>query len=284
MLKIDHITKTFRSPQGGKAQTIRAVQDVSLSFKEGNHFGLVGESGSGKSTLARIMAGLYRPDEGRILLDGQPVSTAKGRVSAKAGRQIQMVFQNPDSSLDPRWPVRKILREGLLIKNRDLDLEQQERKMRDILKAVQLDHRILDRYPHTFSGGERQRIAIARALLMDPKVLILDEAVSSLDVIVQEEIVRLLKYLPETIPVTYFFITHDLRVVRRVCSHIAVMRRGRVVESAPAGELFENPLHPYTRRLMIAATRYETASSDGEIVPDEKSRLIDKGGGHFVVE
>jgi len=195
-----------------------------------------------------------------------------------------MVFQDPYSSLDPRFTIRKILQEAVALLPEKETPHQQLARMAEALQAVGLSIDALPRFSFEFSGGERQRIAIARALIMRPKLLILDEAVSSLDVLVQTQIIELLKKLQVEFGLTYLFITHNLKVVRTLCQRIAVMYQGRIVETAATEELFHRPMHPYTKRLLAAAVDYQTLGHEDAVVLSENLRLIDKGNGHFVLE
>jgi len=285
LLNMNNVRKTFALPGqfSSGAGCVRAVDGVDLRVMEGEHLGLVGGSGSGKSTLARLMVKLYQPDSGDIFIDGCPTARLSQARFRPHRRKIQMVFQDPYSSLDPRFTVRKILKEAMaLLPGKMNRAEQDDLACRMLVKAG-LDADALPRFPHEFSGGERQRIAIARALIMRPKLLILDEAVSALDVLIQAQIITLLKELQKEFGVTYIFITHNLQAARRLCHRIAVMYQGKIVETAPTEELFSNPLHPYTRRLLEAALNYKASDESAGIFLTENSHLIDKGGGHFVI-
>jgi ABC-type oligopeptide transport system ATPase subunit len=229
------------------------------------------------------MVKLYSLDKGRILLEGEDISRRGQHSRRLLRKKVQMVFQDPYSSLDPRFTARQLLKEAFISLTPYPDRNVQELKMLEMLNAVGLPGECLNRFPHEFSGGERQRLAIARALLMNPQLLILDEAVSSLDVLVQEQILSLLKELQKKFNVTYLFITHNLRVVRKLCKRIAVMYKGKIVELAPCEEIFNNPQHPYTRELLAAAVNYESSSTDLEIEFDKNSHLNDLGNGHFVI-
>ena len=250
LLRVNDVYKTFPGP-------VAALDGVSLDVHSGEHVSIVGESGCGKTTLARVIMGLVDPDEGSVIFNGHPLLTAHSR-RGDFSRQVRMVFQDPFSSLDPRYSVRAILKEAL---RREPKMTPGEDflRMRKVLDLVRMPADILTRYPHEFSGGERQRIAIARALMTSPKLLILDEAVSSLDVLVQQEILAMLEELQQRMPVTYFFISHNLRVVRRLSRKVAVMYQGRIVEYADRDTLFNAQSHPYTQVLLKAAFNYEVS-------------------------
>lgn len=287
LIEIKNLKKIFtgtgRQGKGGISR-ITAVDRVDLAIHEGEHLGLVGESGSGKSTLARLILKLYPADSGEILMGGSDIVKLSQRDFRPLRRDVQMVFQDPYSSLDPRLTVRKILQEAVALLPEKETPHQQLTRMAEALQAVGLSIEALPRFSYEFSGGERQRIAIARALIMRPKLLILDEAVSSLDVLVQAQIMALLKKLQAEFGLTYLFITHNLKVVRTLCQRIAVMYQGKIVEDAPTEELFRRPMHPYTKRLLAAAVDYQTLGSEDAVVLSENLRLIDKGNRHFVLE
>ena len=286
LLELQNVQKYFPVKHGllgWHREVIRAVDGVHLSIEEGEDLGLVGESGSGKTTLGRLIVKLYPLDKGRVLLEGKDVSRRGQQAGQLLRKKVQMVFQDPYSSLDPRFTVRNILKEAFIPWTRYPDRNAQELKMIEMLIAVGLPGECLNRFPHEFSGGERQRLAIARALLMNPRLLILDEAVSSLDVLVQEQILSLLKDLQKKFNVTYLFITHNLRVVRKLCKRIAVMYKGKIIELASCEEIFNNPQHPYTRELLSAAVNYEASVADLEIEFDKNSHLNDLGNDHFVI-
>ncbi|MCR4336462.1 MAG: ATP-binding cassette domain-containing protein, partial [Candidatus Omnitrophica bacterium] len=232
-----------------------------LHIQEGVNLGLVGESGSGKTTLGRLLLKLYSADSGQIFLRGQDVARLSSSQFRPFRKNIQMVFQDPYSSLDPRYTIRNILKEALALDKKLSSLEEQKR-MEQVLKDVGLGVDALSRFPHEFSGGERQRIAIARALIMHPQLLILDEAVSSLDVLVQQQIIELLKRLQDQYSLTYIFISHNLRVVRKLCQQIAVMYQGKIVEFALTEDVFNRPAHPYTQELLSAAVSYRSKGED----------------------
>lgn len=255
LLEVRNLKKYFARPKGlfQKAQEfVKAVDDVSLQIATGENLSVVGESGCGKTTLARLIIGLYPADSGETTMDGGSI----------VRKNLQMVFQDPYSSLDPRWTVRNILEEAFTLdKENYQSASKRLSRMQELLSEVQLPADILGRYPHEFSGGERQRIAIARALMLNPKLLILDEATSSLDVLVQEQILKLLKDLQRKFSLTYFFISHNMRVVKKISHHIAVMYQGKIVEIGPAEKILKYPEHPYTRELLTAAMDYKAVSS-----------------------
>ena len=230
---------------------IRAVDDVSLTIRRGETVGLVGESGCGKSTVGRTIIRLYKPTDGRILFDGQDISKLSERELRPLRRRMQMIFQDPYASLNPRHSVGRIVGEPLrshgLATRREADS-----RVRDLLQIVGLPTDAAGRYPHEFSGGQRQRIGLARALALNPDFVVADEPVSALDVSIQAQIINLLETLQEEFELTYLFIAHDLAVVRHISDRIAVMYLGWIVEVSPAAELYDNPLHPYTISLLSA--------------------------------
>jgi peptide/nickel transport system ATP-binding protein len=228
-------------------RTVRALDGVDIEVARGSRFGIVGESGSGKSTLARILLGLERPTAGTVEVDGKTVTGRRERDLRFLRETVQMVFQDPMSSLDPRMRVRDIVAEPLRDGAGD--------RVAELLAAVGLSAEAADRYPHQFSGGQRQRIAIARALAPRPSVLVADEAVSALDVSVRAQILNLLMDLTDRLGLTLIFVSHDLSVIRHLTDRVAVMRAGRIVETGPTAQVYAEPAHQYTRELLAAVPR-----------------------------
>jgi peptide/nickel transport system ATP-binding protein len=252
VLRTENLSKIYRS--GGflaPRREVRAASEVSVEIRRGQTLGIVGESGSGKSTVARCIARLIDPTGGRIEVDGEDIATVPQRRLQPMRRKIQVIFQDPFRSLNPRRTVGDSIIEGPM--NYGTSRAEALERARQLMETVRLDPRALDRYPHQFSGGQRQRISIARALAMEPEVLIADEAVSALDVSVQAQVLRLLDEIRDRLNLAMLFITHDLRVAAQVCDHVAVMSKGRVVEYGPAAQVFGAPAHEYTRALFAAA-------------------------------
>ena len=259
-LEVIGLEKTYVSG-GGWFQTARRVQaakDVSFDIFRGETLGLVGESGSGKSSVARLVMRLIEPDRGTVRLGPTDFTTTHGKALRQERRRIQMVFQDPFASLNPRRKVGDIITDGPIAHGADPEVARQ--RARDLLGLVGLNASAMARFPHEFSGGQRQRIGIARALALDPEVLVADEAVSALDVSVQAQVLRLFEDLKTRLGLSVLFITHDLRVAAQICDRVAVMQRGAIVEVKPAAVLFSNPEHPYTREL-LSAVPGRTASS-----------------------
>jgi len=257
LVEIRGLTKLYPIDTGwlGKGRSwLSALEDVDLSVSRGEVLALVGESGSGKSTLARLLIKLIEPTRGEIRYEGQNIFGLSRQQVRRLRRKVQIVFQDPYSSLNPRHTVRQIVGEGI----NGLAAPARERRIRELLDLVELSPNIVDRYPHEFSGGQRQRICIARALAVKPEFLILDEPVSALDVSVQSKILNLLGDLRDTLHLTYVLISHDLGVVRHIADRVAVLYLGHLVEAAPKDMLFNNPRHPYTQALLSAVPLIST--------------------------
>jgi oligopeptide transport system ATP-binding protein len=250
LLEVNNLTKYFPI-KGDKHKKVRAVDGVSFQVQKGETFGLVGESGCGKSTTARLIIRLLEPTSGFILFQGQDISRLSKRKMMKFRKDIQMVFQDPYASLHPRMKVENILMEPMKIFGIGT-LQERKKRVYELMETVGLDPKYTNRYPHEFSGGQRQRIGIARALVLNPKLIILDEAVSALDVSIQAQILNLLKNLQKEFKLTYLFISHDLSVVEYMCDQIAVMYLGKIVENTSKTNLYKTPRHPYTKALLSA--------------------------------
>ena len=255
LLEAHNLCKTFRSEQsafGALGQSeVRAVDDVSLSIEPGETLGLVGESGSGKTTLGRMLVRLIEPDSGSISLQGQDVLAAGGSALRRLRRNMQIIFQDPFGSLDPRMTVEQIVAEPLIIHG-ERDQQRRRERAAEMMRAVGMEVSALMRYPHEFSGGQRQRIGIARALILRPQFIVADEPVSALDVSVGGQIVNLMRKLQREFNLTYLFISHSLPVVRYLATRIAVMYRGKIVEEGATEEITSSPRHDYTRSLLAA--------------------------------
>ncbi|HTW99000.1 MAG TPA: ABC transporter ATP-binding protein [Acidimicrobiales bacterium] len=251
VLRAVGLSKAYR-PRGFRGEAVWALRDVSLAVPAGDRLGIVGESGSGKSTLARLLLALEEPTAGSVLFNGTPVSKHDRPLVAELRRSVQIVFQDPLGSLDPRMRIGDSIAEPL----RALRIAgDHEARVAELLEAVGLPLRAARRYPHQFSGGQRQRIAIARAIAPHPRVLIADEAVSALDVSVRAQVLNLLDSLVEHFGLTLLFVSHDLGVVRHLCTRVAVLWQGRLVEDGPADEVYEQPRHAYTAGLLRAVPR-----------------------------
>jgi oligopeptide transport system ATP-binding protein len=253
LLDVRHLVKHFVRKQGlwRPPSIVKAVDDVSFSVNEGEMFGLVGESGSGKSTTGRCILRLVEPTSGDVFFRGEDVLQFSRPRMRQARRDMQIVFQDPYSSLNPRMKAGDIVEEPLIIHKLGAKQERRDR-VAELFTLVGLDPGHLARYPHEFSGGQRQRIGIARALALNPALIIADEAVSALDVSIQAQVVRLMLELKDRLKLTYLFIAHDLRLVEHICSRVAVMYLGRIVELGDTQSLFASPTHPYTRALLSA--------------------------------
>jgi oligopeptide transport system ATP-binding protein len=309
--KLESVTKKFEVRTGfvrKKRGDIRAVDDVSFDIRRGETFGIIGETGSGKTTIAKMMLLVYKPDVGRIMYEDRDISGFTKKDQKNYRRNVQTVFQDPTSSLNPRRNVKAILQAPLAIYH-----EESKGRIQELLKLVNLSDDYLYRYPHTLSGGEKQRVAIARALALNPAVMILDEPTSALDVSVQAKIIALLKALKEKTSITYIFISHDLSLVANFCDRTLVIYRGRICEMGKTEDIFTNPLHPYTRLLLssvpvVSKSEEESKPKDvptgvwetmkdfdsagcvfkgrcwlkQEICESNVPQLVDKGNGHMV--
>lgn len=234
-----------------KIADIKAVDNVSFNIRQGEVLGLVGESGCGKTTVGRCVLRLYDITAGNIYFQGKDITIVQGEELRKLRRDMQLIFQDPYASLNPRMTIGDIIGEPLQVHNLVTDKEYKQ-KVAELMELVELEPRMVDRYPHEFSGGQRQRIGIARALATRPKFIVCDEPVSALDVSIQAQVIKLLKQLKEELGLTYLFIAHDLSVVRYISDRVVVMYLGKVVETADSEELYERPLHPYTQALLSA--------------------------------
>jgi len=255
LLEISNLTKVFALGEsvfgGGATREVRAVDDVTLDIQSGETLGLVGESGSGKSTLGRLVLRLIEPTSGKIVFEGRDLVTAGHTQMRRLRRDMQIIFQDPFGSLDPRMRVEDVISEPLII-HETLSADARRARVAELLRAVGLDQSAMRRFPHEFSGGQRQRIGIARALALHPKFIVADEPVSALDVSVGAQIVNLLAQLQREFGLTYLFISHSMPVVRYLATRIAVMYRGKIVEVGPTEQITERPKHPYTRSLLEA--------------------------------
>ncbi len=287
LLDVRNLVKEFPRKRGlfRPASSVRAVDDVTFSIDKGETFGLVGESGSGKTTTGRCILRLIEPTSGEVQFQGEDVLRFTRSRMRQARREMQIVFQDPYSSLNPRMRVGDIVEEPLIIHRSGTKIERRER-VSELFRLVGLDPSQLTRYPHQFSGGQRQRIGVARALALNPSLIIADEPVSALDVSVQAQVINLLMELQERLDLTYLFIAHDLRLVRHICDRVAVMYRGRIVEMGVTEALFAYAAHPYTRALLSAIPVPDPTASRQRITLDETSfdraaALREVGAGHW---
>ena len=308
LLEVEGLKKYF---QVGKGQTLKAVDDISFQIKKGQTLGLVGESGCGKTTVGRTLLRIYEPDAGKILFDGKDISRVSKKEAKELTRRMQMVFQDPYASLNPFFTVGEIVEEGMKIhKMYHSETERMER-VYELLEMVGLNKEHANRFPHEFSGGQRQRVGIARALALNPEFIVCDEPISALDVSIQAQVVNMLMKFQEEMDLTYLFIAHDLSMVRHMADQTAVMYLGTMVEYGSTRDVYEHPVHPYTRGLLsavpVADPDYEKAHNripmDGEVPSpinpkpgcrfcarcrkataqchEETPKLRDVGGGHM---
>lgn len=248
ILEVKNLKKHFNTPKG----TLHAVDGVDFSIKEGQTLGVVGESGCGKSTLGRVILHLLDSTEGEIIYDGENITNIDKQKFRELRKEMQIIFQDPFSSLNPRMTVSEIIKEPLVIHNIIKDKDELDKKVSELMSTVGLVNRLVNSYPHELDGGRRQRIGIARALALNPKFIVADEPVSALDVSIQAQVLNLMQDLQEQFGLTYMFITHDLSVVKHISDEILVMYLGKMVEKTSAKNLFKNPLHPYTKALLSA--------------------------------
>ena len=286
LLEVQNLVKEFTRKRGilAPASIVRAVDGVSFTIEEGETFGLVGESGSGKTTTGRCILRLIEPTSGDVRFRGEDVLRFSRARLRQARREMQIVFQDPFSSLNPRMRVGDIVEEPLII-HRVGARPQRKARVAELFELVGLDPSQLARYPHQFSGGQRQRIGLARALALNPSLVIADEPVSALDVSVQAQVINLLMDLQERLKLTYLFIAHDLRLVRHICSRVAVMYLGKIVEMGEAEAIFAAPAHPYTRALLSAIPVPDPTAPRQRVVLDPASfrreaPLREVGAGH----
>lgn len=247
VIDVRNLKKHFTTPRG----MLHAVDDVTFTIEKGRTLGVVGESGCGKSTLGRTVIHLHESTAGQVLLEGEDVTSLKGKALRQAREKMQIIFQDPYSSLDPRKTISNTIMEPLLVSKKYSKKEIKE-KTSELMELVGISERLKLAYPHELDGGRRQRVGIARALALDPKFIVCDEPVSALDVSIQAQVLNLLKKLQQEKGLTYMFVTHDMSVVRHISDDICVMYLGQMVEKSPAKELFKNPLHPYTKALLSA--------------------------------
>lgn len=287
LVEVKHLKQYF----GTNKNVVKAIDDISFDIYEGETFGLVGESGSGKSTTGRALLRLYQPTDGEILFEGKDIATlTKGKELLEFRKEAQMIFQDPYASLDSRMKVRDIIAEGIDIHHLASTKEERNQIVDELLETVGLNREHANRYPHEFSGGQRQRIGIARALALNPKFIVCDEAISALDVSIQAQIVNLLKKLQKEKGLTYLFIAHDLSMVKYISDRIAVMYRGRIVEMGSAECVYTNPQHAYTKSLLSAIPLPDPREEKnrkrivykGEDF-DENATLQEVEPGHFVL-
>ncbi|MBP8975050.1 MAG: dipeptide ABC transporter ATP-binding protein [Anaerolineae bacterium] len=274
LVRVQGLKKHFPIKSGiifqREVAAVKAVDGISFDIYEGETLGLVGESGCGKSTTGRTILQLYRATEGSVKFEGEELTTLKGEALRKMRRRMQMIFQDPYASLNPRMSVGRIVAEPLVVHNIGTKKEREER-VAELLELVGLNPYFVRRYPHEFSGGQRQRIGLARALALNPSFIVADEPISALDVSIQAQVVNLLQKLQEELGLTYLFIAHDLSMVRHLCNRVAVMYLGKIVEIAESEELYTNPLHPYTQALLSAVPVPDPT------VEEKRQRIILKG-------
>lgn len=288
LVELKNVSLTFNK---GKSNEVKAIDDVSFDIYEGEIFGLVGESGSGKTTIGRSILRLYDIDSGTVTFAGNDISSLKGKDLHEFRKTAQMIFQDPQASLNGRMKIRDIIAEGIDIHKLAKTKEEREAKVKELIDLVGLNEDHLSRYPHEFSGGQRQRIGIARALAVNPHFIVADEPISALDVSIQAQVVNLMQKLQHEQGLTYLFIAHDLSMVKYISDRIGVMHWGKLLEVGPADEIYHNPIHPYTKSLLSAIPEPDPERErkrqhliyDSSIENDGESRqMYEIRPGHFV--
>ena len=288
LVELKNVSLTFNK---GKSNEVKAIDDVSFDIYEGEIFGLVGESGSGKTTIGRSILKLYDIDSGTVTFAGNDISSLKGKDLHEFRKTAQMIFQDPQASLNGRMKIRDIIAEGIDIHKLAKTKEEREAKVKELIDLVGLNEDHLSRYPHEFSGGQRQRIGIARALAVNPHFIVADEPISALDVSIQAQVVNLMQKLQHEQGLTYLFIAHDLSMVKYISDRIGVMHWGKLLEVGPADEIYHNPIHPYTKSLLSAIPEPDPERErkrqhliyDSSIENDgEKRQMYEIRPGHFV--
>ena len=288
LVELKNVSLTFNK---GKSNEVKAIDDVSFDIYEGEIFGLVGESGSGKTTIGRSILKLYDIDSGTVTFAGNDISSLKGKDLHEFRKTAQMIFQDPQASLNGRMKIRDIIAEGIDIHKLAKSKEEREAKVKELIDLVGLNEDHLSRYPHEFSGGQRQRIGIARALAVNPHFIVADEPISALDVSIQAQVVNLMQKLQHEQGLTYLFIAHDLSMVKYISDRIGVMHWGKLLEVGPADEIYHNPIHPYTKSLLSAIPEPDPERErkrqhliyDSSIENDGENRqMYEIRPGHFV--